>query len=117
MGLHIADINWGRNSCVAVAVAAGIFYGLVPVLLKIASADIYISPYLLAAAGAGVVGFFLMQKSMHLGNISTTISIITALNILTAFVFSIFVFNEYISYVKWIGAIVIIIGVIGVVKK
>jgi multidrug transporter EmrE-like cation transporter len=117
MAFNSARNNWNNCGYIVAAVAAGLLYGVSPVLLKMASFDFYLSFYSVAAAVASVGGFFVMQKSLHAGRISIVVSIITALTIITTFALSIIIFGETVSLVKWLGAAAIIIGAVNLIAR
>jgi multidrug transporter EmrE-like cation transporter len=97
--------------------AAGVLLGVSPLLLKLASVDMYISIYGVAGALISLAGFYLTQKAIYSGRVSIAISVIAALSIVTTFVLSIFLFNETITYLKWFGALAIIVGIADLMKE
>ncbi len=91
---------------------SGFLFGLSPLALKIASAEMYLSLYSLVGALLGLIGFLLMQRAIYRDNVSTAVSLINSVTILTTFLFTILIFNEHISAMKWIGAAMIIAGTV-----
>ena len=117
MASNIARDHWNNGGYILIALVSGVLFGVSPVMLKFASADFFLSAYTIGGGLLGLIGFFLMQKAMYLGKISTVVSLITAVSIVATLILSIIFLSEQISYVKWFGAIAIILGSVELVRK
>ncbi|MBI3190506.1 hypothetical protein HYZ41_02265 [archaeon] len=117
MASNITCNYWNNGGYILTSIVSGVLFGIAPVLIKLASADFFISYYTIIGGLLALAAFFLMQKAMYSGKISTVVSLVTAVSILTALVTSILMLSESVGYVKWFGAIAIILGAIELTRE